>query len=602
MHSIGRCAMVCTHWQEVTKNSNYLWITLVRDQYSQRMSADRLRATSKRGENIYEIMKKKLSFDYILELLVADLNRSMADEFDDKKKRGLDRSTIITDVELCIHTLESLADISSQNEYIPESLMFQSSLEPILCCLCSSNQRISRLAVKILKFLVKDEPSSLVIIDSQGFSTFLEEAASQAIKEAPLNMYDLSASEDLFTFLFDIASILGKMPVRRLARQIVVCDLCGRYPYEGVNYKCRVCNDWDYCGLCYSIARHSHNHVSLKYDHRSSFYQHTAQVDKMVKALAEYPVLDEGQTHVGFSCSSCKISPIHGCRYFCLDCQNHLCQNCESLHVRNHCFLKFRFPFSEEVTDPALFPVTTGELASDVTRQITFFPFVEYPHHSIECPDLPALAPRLGTWRGYTQTFRKELIFITFYRTLYKDENSGEHEIYARVDQSTKKVKVLFEGKTIIVRMFGVDSSVTFVLSFDEFGLSGFVTAGKTSFIRLVYHTDVPETLFSTSSTQQRGSRRPPQTESGDTPTLTPAPLPPLHIATVQLVGQMESDLVKGKETGWVVSEEELAALWRPHVDPDSSSSENESDSSDEGDDEFSSAFHHDTTTTYTFS
>lgn len=78
-------------------------------------------------------------------------------------------------------------------------------------------------------------------------------------------------------------------------------------------------------------------------------------------------VNDDSQTHVGFECTSCHIAPIHGARYWCLPCEAHLCQKCESTHARIHTRLKFRFPLEDISSVPQdkrslVFPGTSREL------------------------------------------------------------------------------------------------------------------------------------------------------------------------------------------------------------------------------------------------
>lgn len=100
-----------------------------------------------------------MSYDKILELLVHDLTESLQAPFDDDKKRGLDRSTVVTDRLRASETLRALRDITRQSVYIPESLTFQAAMEPLLCCICSSERQIRVRTIEVLEYLLQGSPA-----------------------------------------------------------------------------------------------------------------------------------------------------------------------------------------------------------------------------------------------------------------------------------------------------------------------------------------------------------------------------------------------------------------------------------------------------------
>lgn len=76
----------------------------------------------------------------------------------------------------------------------------------------------------------------------------------------------------------------------------VICDLCGSWPFQGVGYKCIVCDDWDYCALCYCLGRHSRNHVQLKMQTNRKYREITDIAQPIVGVYASMEH-DEGKFH-----------------------------------------------------------------------------------------------------------------------------------------------------------------------------------------------------------------------------------------------------------------------------------------------------------------
>jgi hypothetical protein len=121
---------------------------------------------------VRELVVEKLTYDKILDVLVSDLIQSLQIPFDDTKKRKLNSDSIVTNEALAITTLNSLATITKDNAYTPESLSFQASMEPLLCCLLSSNTTIRKYTIDIIQYLLI-EPDNCLILESQGYLPYL---------------------------------------------------------------------------------------------------------------------------------------------------------------------------------------------------------------------------------------------------------------------------------------------------------------------------------------------------------------------------------------------------------------------------------------------
>jgi len=230
--------------------------------------------------------------------------------------------------------------------------------------LCSSDPSIKRHTINILEYLLRD-PDNRLIIESQGFLPYL--------------FYELVGSYDP-AHAMQLVRIIIQLPLEEQTTHHVICDLCGKYSYVGLSYKCLVCNDWDYCAVCYCLSRHSRNHIQVKMQHRN-YHEYVSAAQNIVRAAAKLEINEESKTHHGFECAGCGLSPIHGVRYICFTCgKSSLCQKCESKHSRRHCFLKFRYPFKDisilGEDDRRLLTECSGVVPQDAYRHPSFFPTI----------------------------------------------------------------------------------------------------------------------------------------------------------------------------------------------------------------------------------
>jgi len=44
----------------------------------------------------------------------------------------------------------------------------------------------------------------------------------------------------------------------------VICDGCNVNPIKGIRYKCSVCKDFDYCGVCEDRLDHEHPFLKIR--------------------------------------------------------------------------------------------------------------------------------------------------------------------------------------------------------------------------------------------------------------------------------------------------------------------------------------------------
>jgi hypothetical protein len=80
------------------------------------------------------------------------------------------------------------------------------------------------------------------------------------------------------------------------------CDGCGRMPIIGLRFKCKKCENFDFCSVCRESRPHQH----------SDFY-----------------ILTSSGCHEGVGCDGCGEAPIKSLRYNCKECGNFdFCHKC----------------------------------------------------------------------------------------------------------------------------------------------------------------------------------------------------------------------------------------------------------------------------------
>lgn len=188
----------------------------------------------------------------------------------------------------------------------------------------------------------------------------------------------------------------------------IICDGCGMKPLVGKRYKCKGCEDFDYCEKCYEKNKDTHKHeftliekpemrnpfmptlnLSFGEHPRHHFFHHhrphfrhgkekkeekneiiensrskskrhekskSRKHGKMPKKMEHCPTMgnifqdkkiSDKIVHFGVKCDGCGVFPIVGCRYKCAYCDNFdYCEQCESKLAgkHNHPFLKIYEP------------------------------------------------------------------------------------------------------------------------------------------------------------------------------------------------------------------------------------------------------------------
>ena len=175
----------------------------------------------------------------------------------------------------------------------------------------------------------------------------------------------------------------------KIVHAFYICDGCNMNPIVGKRYKCKVCNNFDFCEKCYEQKQKEHGHefqliekpvfgnlFSTKTHHHhkiNPFFRHKSKrrefpelklrgvkpvgVPKKMEHcptmgnIYEKPKEKENVSnkiiHFGVKCDGCGKFPIVGCRYKCAVCHNFdYCEDCENKYSEqhNHPFLKIYEP------------------------------------------------------------------------------------------------------------------------------------------------------------------------------------------------------------------------------------------------------------------
>ena len=106
----------------------------------------------------------------------------------------------------------------------------------------------------------------------------------------------------------------------------IICDGCGMRPLVGKRYKCKECNDFDYCEKCYEKNKDTHKHEFT---------------------LIEKPERKEKKdVHFFIICDGCGIQPLVGKRYKCKGCKDF--DYCEKCYEKNKDTHKHEFTLIEK--------------------------------------------------------------------------------------------------------------------------------------------------------------------------------------------------------------------------------------------------------------
>ena len=195
----------------------------------------------------------------------------------------------------------------------------------------------------------------------------------------------------------------------------IICDGCGMKPLVGKRYKCKECEDFDYCEKCYEKNKDTHKHeftliekpemrnpfmptlnLSFGEHPRHHFFHHhrphfqdkkekkeekneiieksrskskrhekskskSKKLRNMPKKMEHCPTMgnifqdkkiSDKIVHFGVKCDGCGVFPIVGCRYKCAVCDNFdYCEKCESKLAEKH-----NHPFLK-IYEPKMKPV-----------------------------------------------------------------------------------------------------------------------------------------------------------------------------------------------------------------------------------------------------
>eukprot|EP01120_Amphizonella_sp_Union-15-10_P016222 TRINITY_DN8484_c0_g1_i1.p1 TRINITY_DN8484_c0_g1~~TRINITY_DN8484_c0_g1_i1.p1 ORF type:complete len:452 (+),score=40.91 TRINITY_DN8484_c0_g1_i1:114-1358(+) len=290
--------------------------------------------------------------------------------------------------------LNEVIDIARGNIHYRDSIIYNDGIEILLPMTLSSDEMIRNLSLEILLHLAEErESSNKLLLDSHSIVPTLWKISSK--------FGNSQSTLDL------VANLLCRMPHRPTIKWTAfLCDLCGALPIVGSRYTCTLCDDFDFCALCYALERHSPNHVFFKYPDSPDVITDF----KEPSFVSEIEIKDD-LDHIGFLCQLCGTDPIHGSRYQCLVCDGNpnFCQLCYCLHDRNHMMLRYRHPLADTTETYGLdSPVPRDQ--SDVMSYISRTPSDFFSRHLLY-PEKPVWDPSSnngeyppfivpGIWRG----------------------------------------------------------------------------------------------------------------------------------------------------------------------------------------------------------
>ena len=135
----------------------------------------------------------------------------------------------------------------------------------------------------------------------------------------------------------------------------IICDGCQANPIKGKRYKCKTCEDFDYCEKCYESFKNSHNHefliiekpdneniymsnLNLSANGYNNFYSQIQNNNIKRRRIENNSTNSNfGNIHFGVACNGCGVTPILGCRYKCSVCDDYdLCETCEKKLAEEH--------------------------------------------------------------------------------------------------------------------------------------------------------------------------------------------------------------------------------------------------------------------------
>lgn len=171
----------------------------------------------------------------------------------------------------------------------------------------------------------------------------------------------------------------GKKDENKIIHHNYICDGCEMNPIVGKRYKCKGCNNFDYCEKCYEKNKKIHGHefkliekpeieinfpffnmINPFFGNRSNRYPgmkfNGVRPDHVPKKMEHCPTMgnvfekekiSNKIVHFGVKCDGCGKYPIIGCRFKCAYCHNFdYCEDCEKKlgEKHNHPFIKIKEP------------------------------------------------------------------------------------------------------------------------------------------------------------------------------------------------------------------------------------------------------------------
>ena len=149
----------------------------------------------------------------------------------------------------------------------------------------------------------------------------------------------------------------------------VICDGCNMEPIVGKRYKCKFCDNFDYCENCYEKNKNEHSHefkliekseyIRPRSPQNSQFnfgnfgfgnfaphfpfwhHHHNRKRrrfdDRSNINKSFFPNQIYKNIHFGVQCCGCGVSPIIGAGYKCSVCEKvEFCEKCEKQYGENH--------------------------------------------------------------------------------------------------------------------------------------------------------------------------------------------------------------------------------------------------------------------------
>ena len=225
--------------------------------------------------------------------------------------------------------------------------------------------------VEKLNEINEEKNSSKRIIDEKNRQFDQTHEISKKISEKSNRIKGLSRSLNDPEISKDEEDKKRKGKKEKVIHYFIKCKECQTIPIEGKRFKCKKCNDLNFCEKCYEKNKESHrhefeiieisifkrpiskkrpinNHIFNQNNHDSGRKSNGIPLKCDLKKMKHCPTMEnfyksDNNIIPYINCSKCGKIIICGCRYKCYFCKDfYFCEECEKKYSEshNHPFLK----------------------------------------------------------------------------------------------------------------------------------------------------------------------------------------------------------------------------------------------------------------------